>query len=205
MAGFLLNLKNKVQKPGKPGNKLLKRGTVDKLQKNLLGDDDLNQDSKTSIDAFLKKGAMAGDLAVNEDKVLIIKPSNLSTGLIRHKKASATSRYVSSSVEDQARSSIIKNDLISDSGLVIKNDDAEGSDMSEEDYDKVPVDLFGAALLRGMGWDGKDDTEADSSLQHRQRGALLGIGSKPIDKDLEKDILGDRNTKLLVPLKKRES
>ena len=45
---------------------------------------------------------------------------------------------------------------------------------SLEDYERVPVAQFGAALLRGMGWDGKEDRP----YLPEARPALLGIGAK---------------------------
>lgn len=60
----------------------------------------------------------------------------------------------------------------------------------EEEYEEMPVEEFGAALLRGMGWDEKyDDNEDDEDtsgnskktfLPHEKaRPDLLGIGAKP--------------------------
>ncbi|KAF9976611.1 hypothetical protein BGZ73_008214 [Actinomortierella ambigua] len=46
-----------------------------------------------------------------------------------------------------------------------------------EDYEKVPVEEFGAALLRGMGW--KGDEKGSSPVLYQQRPALLGLGAKP--------------------------
>jgi len=45
---------------------------------------------------------------------------------------------------------------------------------SLEDYARVPVAQFGAALLRGMGWDGKED----KPYLPEARPALLGIGAE---------------------------
>ncbi len=44
-----------------------------------------------------------------------------------------------------------------------------------EDYERVPVEEFGAALLRGMGWDGK---ERGKVRDVKRRGNLLGLGAK---------------------------
>lgn len=46
---------------------------------------------------------------------------------------------------------------------------------SLEDYSRVPVAQFGAALLRGMGWKAKKDSEL---YLPEARPALLGIGAK---------------------------
>lgn len=209
MGGFLLNLKGKVQKPGKPGNRQLKKPTIgnNALRKNLLGEnEDAESNTKTSIDAFLKKGAIAGESAVDQPKELIIKPTKLTTGLLRRKKDTRSKDAVNDTVEDEARLSLLKGETFgADSGLVIASEDAEELEPVENDYNEVPVDQFGAALLRGMGWDGKDNLKEDKAISHRQRGAVLGIGSKPLKEDLEKEIMGDKNTKLQAPLKKRET
>lgn len=206
MAGFLLNLKGKVQKPSKLGNRPLKKANADSKAglKNVLGGDEVKEDSVKTIDSFLKKGAMAGGSALDELKPLVIKPQKLSTGLLRNKEATGEPKHTS--VEDEARQSIMKGESFeADSGLVIRKGDDQSPNQSDNDYEQVPVSQFGAALLRGMGWDGKDNSKENESLTRRQRGAVLGIGSKPLREDLEKDIMGDRNTKLLAPLKKRET
>lgn len=51
-----------------------------------------------------------------------------------------------------------------------------------EDYEAVPVEEFGAALLRGMGWDGKERKGGRKEVKRRQN--LLGLGAKEL-KDAE--------------------
>ena len=51
---------------------------------------------------------------------------------------------------------------------------------TQEEYDAVPVELFGDAILRGMGWDGKYDDDSDDNkkkpiMPHPEG---LGIGAK---------------------------
>ena len=68
---------------------------------------------------------------------------------------------------------------------VFDNDVKEAPDMATlEDYTRVPVEQFGAAMLRGMGWkdgDGiglnKGKKQEKSKIPER-RPALLGIGAK---------------------------
>ena len=78
--------------------------------------------------------------------------------------------------------------------LAISEDDAFRLDVASrpdsaslDDYASVPVEEFGAALLRGMGW--KDDaasTPAKSKARVvERRPALLGIGAKEVPGDLE--------------------
>ncbi|KAM3069194.1 hypothetical protein ACMFMG_010713 [Clarireedia jacksonii] len=73
-------------------------------------------------------------------------------------------------------------------GLVTEEDAyrkaiASAPDVSTlEDYERVPVEEFGAALLRGMGWDGKERKSGGKEVKRRQN--LLGLGAKEL-KDAE--------------------
>ncbi|KAF9558991.1 hypothetical protein EC968_006774 [Mortierella alpina] len=58
-----------------------------------------------------------------------------------------------------------------------KNLDLLPDEASLEDYEKVPVEDFGAALLRGMGW--KGDSKGSEAIEFHRRPALLGLGAKP--------------------------
>ena len=51
---------------------------------------------------------------------------------------------------------------------------------TQEEYDAVPVELFGDAILRGMGWDGKydDDDSTDNKKLVVPHPEGLGIGAK---------------------------
>ncbi|KAI0994145.1 hypothetical protein K3495_g14037 [Podosphaera aphanis] len=46
-----------------------------------------------------------------------------------------------------------------------------------EDYERVPVEEFGAALLRGMGWNGK---KIGGMKEVKRRQNLLGLGAKEL-------------------------
>jgi hypothetical protein len=68
---------------------------------------------------------------------------------------------------------------------VFDNDVKEAPDMATlEDYNRVPVEQFGAAMLRGMGWKDGDGIglnkgkEQEKSKIPERRPALLGIGAK---------------------------
>lgn len=62
---------------------------------------------------------------------------------------------------------------------------AEAPDVSTlEDYERVPVEEFGAALLRGMGWDGKLE-EGSKVKEVKRRQNLLGLGAKETGKEEE--------------------
>lgn len=47
-----------------------------------------------------------------------------------------------------------------------------------EDYERIPVEEFGAAMLRGMGWKG-EKTAKPKDVKRRQN--LLGLGAKELD------------------------
>jgi hypothetical protein len=68
---------------------------------------------------------------------------------------------------------------------VFQNDVTEAPDMATlEDYTRVPVEQFGAAMLRGMGWKDGDGIglnkgkKPEKSKIPERRPALLGIGAK---------------------------
>lgn len=68
---------------------------------------------------------------------------------------------------------------------VFDNDVKEAPDMATlEDYNRVPVEQFGAAMLRGMGWKDGDGIGLNKGKKHEKskiperRPALLGIGAK---------------------------
>lgn len=103
----------------------------------------------------------------------------------------------------------------------VTEDDAYQQDVAElpdsstmEDYERVPVSQFGAALLRGMGWkEGMAASKKNKGLVEpwlpQARPALLGIGAK------EKEVYDDgsakgkkggksRPDKKYIPIIKRE-
>ncbi|OQR91803.1 hypothetical protein THRCLA_08870 [Thraustotheca clavata] len=51
-------------------------------------------------------------------------------------------------------------------------------DIHSEAYEAVPIEEFGAALLRGMGWSGKDRVKATGS-KVQMRHQRLGLGATP--------------------------
>lgn len=60
--------------------------------------------------------------------------------------------------------------------LSSKQQVSEDTDVDEHTYERVAVEDFGAAMLRGMGW--KGDTAADE-LSYKPRPSLLGLGAQP--------------------------
>ena len=45
------------------------------------------------------------------------------------------------------------------------NELPEENDVHSENYKKVPIEDFGRALLRGMGWDGKTGLDSKTYVQ----------------------------------------
>ncbi|CDK29209.1 unnamed protein product [Kuraishia capsulata CBS 1993] len=95
----------------------------------------------------------------------------------------------SKSVEEQARESLRNGVKTTSQRVIVMDDDQHRLDnelkempesSSLEDYEKVPVEEFGAALLRGMGW--KDNTQrpSKSTTTVTKRPPLLGIGAKAL-------------------------
>lgn len=233
MSGFQFSLKGSgISKPGQKKTPfgLSRKPLLKTVAKNVLQtDEDDDEPTRTSIDAFNDKGALAGKKVVGQPEQLVIVPTILSTGLIKPeatvvaneteklqfgfnmmpkpKKETVAEEEDTRTAEEIARLNLLEGKSVSEStGLVIEIGQDGPAENTEEDYDKVPVEQFGAALLRGMGWKGdkpKPSTEP-KEVSHRQKGALLGIGSKPIEKEIEEELMGKRGTKLSVPLLRRD-
>lgn len=219
MSGFKFNLKgSKVSKPGAGKAKSLfaaKKATKNAeagKKKNVLSTPDDDEEPKTIvIDGFhSRSGAMSGNKAISEKEKLVIKPPHLAKTILNSLQSSegqletaGATTGSSDNADELARLSLLAGKSVDDtSNLTIKmgdNDSAE--DIVEEDYENVPVEQFGAALLRGMGWK-ENDTKSSrgADVLHRQRGVTLGIGSTPVEKEIEQEIMGKTSVKLTVPM-----
>lgn len=221
MGGFQFSLKNsRVSKSNNSKKKqllLLKKVSPKQSanQNALGGDEEDDEPKKTSIDAFdSKDGALNGSDAISREKDLVIVPANLSTGILKKERCSELEApdqeresKKAPSADDIARASLLKGETVGESGhltLDLSQDSKEVEENTEKDYEEVPVDQFGAALLRGMGWDGKVSKKEQTDVSHRQRGIVLGIGSKLVGKELEQELMMKRGTKLSVPLIRKE-
>ncbi|KAJ2858310.1 hypothetical protein J3B02_000380 [Coemansia erecta] len=75
--------------------------------------------------------------------------------------------------------------------VVIGTGDQEtAEDVDEDTYERVPVEMFGAAMLRGMGW--KDAANGDKNDKHdasKPRPSLLGLGARvrPAEEDEQEE------------------
>ncbi|WPK27612.1 hypothetical protein PUMCH_005008 [Australozyma saopauloensis] len=197
---FLFNLKGKVSKP-------VKKAGLNKSK--AFESDEPKNESIKAIDSFdTKKGAMAGEVALGHKAKLVIKPINQSTKL---RRKSSKIQNAPDGELDEATRSLLSGEQIEEIGsrvIPVKDDSDDdnfgeaGAENTAQDYEDVPVEEFGAALLRGMGWKGPDKTSTSMHTRHRQRGALLGIGAKPVGKELELELLDRKN--LSVPLIKKD-
>lgn len=191
--GFLFSLKNKVTKPA-PGRKQPNAFGVEK-----------EKNTKVAIDGFDgTQGATQGSAPVDSAPLLVIKPATINKSIVsgRKTRAPAAKEPEDVSLEARARASLITDQVV-ELGPTI--DIGEGSNSpvaapSSEDYEAVPVDDFGAALLRGMGWAGTVDPAPKVGRQ--KTGLVLGIGAKGVEQDLETELLSTRN--LSAPLLRRE-
>ncbi|KAJ2026643.1 DNA primase large subunit Spp2 [Coemansia sp. S85] len=57
--------------------------------------------------------------------------------------------------------------------------EAATEDVDEETYERVPIEEFGAAMLRGMGW---KEEKTEGPATHKVRSSLLGLGAKEREK-----------------------
>ncbi|KAJ1845488.1 hypothetical protein LPJ73_004834 [Coemansia sp. RSA 2703] len=94
------------------------------------------------------------------------------------------------SLRDEAIEALKKKDgsSVVDSIAINNDEESFSDDVDEETYERVPVEAFGAAMLRGMGWKGEDEeSSGDNNKKPRSndpvdftpRPSLLGLGAKP--------------------------
>lgn len=216
----------KLKKKGEKVNLSKKVNTPVHIKSNPFNDEHESDEEKVlSIDSFDKRkgGALVGNRAVNSKKQepLVIKPSflnktikpqepeKLQYGITYRDNAQEpvpidTRVSPSLSREDQIRLSVLNNESMDKTtGLVIPIDNE--IDLDQEDYENVPVEQFGAALLRGMGWkpdskNKKTEKDLQKKVDTRKKGALLGIGAKAVESEVMDELVGKRGAKLEAPL-----
>ncbi|ORY69951.1 DExH-box splicing factor binding site-domain-containing protein [Pseudomassariella vexata] len=93
-------------------------------------------------------------------------------------------------MEKNAMNALLGKDKRKKQKLVITEDDAlkrgvqtAGEISTTDEYDQIPDGEFGAAMLRGMGWDGKPVVTKRKEVKRRQN--LLGLGAKE-DEEIKK-------------------
>lgn len=160
----------------------------------------------------------------HKQKVVVKNENNLSFGLnvpgpstTKEVPAEEVQPQFAISTEEQARQSLLKGEKIEDKGLIInilleneiveRDISSKPEENSAEQYEEVPVEQFGAALLRGMGWkQGRKNNETNKKpvTDSRKKGAFLGIGAKAVEDDLMEDLVGKRGQKFEIPIVRRQ-
>ncbi len=105
------------------------------------------------------------------------------------------------SADDEAMDALLGKRPAQEDKVIVTEDDAYARDVSAAgaastlaDYEAMPVEEFGAALLRGMGWDGQPRGTAAVKPKEapRRRQNRLGLGAKALN---EAEDLGGWNQK----------
>ena len=69
----------------------------------------------------------------------------------------------------------------SESEKLTKDLNSRPDEPSRDSYNKIPVEEFGAAMLRGMGWTGSDSTSSSSGvIKYVPRPERLGLGASEV-------------------------
>lgn len=93
---------------------------------------------------------------------------------------------VPQSADDEAMDALLGKRPKKEDKVIVTEDDAYARDVSAAgaastlaDYDAMPVEEFGAALLRGMGWNG--EPRGAKQKEVRRRPNRLGLGAKELN------------------------
>lgn len=176
-SGFSLNLTKK-SKNSQKDNKKRKR-----QRQNAFGGDE-TAESKTKISI-----THVDQFKAAKPKKLIIKPDKLISTLaeVQTEKDDPQVKYglihaPSDDNRELPTDSIINKQRLTDPEARWSNQVPERTE--EEEYEAVPVEDFGKAMLRGMGWDG-DEQESEikeqksTKLPHQMaRPLYMGLGAK---------------------------
>lgn len=161
-----MDLKSKGKKSGK------------KKRSNVFGEDDQGK-KKTKI-----KLTHVDEYQEEPEKKLVIEPETLRSSFFngeRPAKANtkdAKPKYGLITVNDENQQEDTSNGQ-EHINLKLPDEDSLPEITKKEEYEKVPVEEFGEALLRGMGWDGKED-ERNGGDSPAPRLPFLGIGAKAL-------------------------
>ncbi|AQZ12456.1 SPP2 (YOR148C) [Zygosaccharomyces parabailii] len=168
MGGFVLNLKSKVKKSSKK-----KRG-------NVFGDEDQGK-KRTKI-----KLTHVEEYKEKPEEKLVIKPASLKTSFYDTEKDATLQKSDQPDLDARPKYGLMmmegkQEHIKGESTLKVIEDTSSLPEITkEEEYENVPVEEFGEALLRGMGWNGQDEhLEANSTYKPPgPRPQFLGIGAK---------------------------
>ncbi|CAH6722750.1 pre-mRNA-splicing factor Spp2p [[Candida] jaroonii] len=191
--GISFNLKG-----AQKGKFTLKKPEKEVKKINVLNDSD-DEDNKVSIESFEKKEEIKEDIVIRPDELIsTIKPKE-SVKVTGDSKRDMTR-------EEEARKSLMEDESYQDTGRQIKVS-SQVEDPEEdgvEAYKEIPVEEFGAALLRGMGWNKANERKVSKpNLEKRKQGLLLGLGAKSVNNDeIAQELLGSR-AKFSIPVVKK--
>ncbi|SCU95238.1 LADA_0G14444g1_1 [Lachancea dasiensis] len=177
MVGFSVSLKG--QKAGQKGSVVDKR----KKRSNVFNETDLGETKKSRI-----RVTHVGGYQEQTRQELVIKPEG-------NKKVSQNNLADEEIPETQLKFGLNAGREVPQAehqkpdSLFIDNkhnfrDTLDQPEITEqEEYEAVPIEEFGDALLRGMGWNGTDRESKDPSGEKKAvqfRPALLGLGAKAV-------------------------
>ncbi|CAK7563705.1 MAG: DNA primase large subunit Spp2 [Sporothrix epigloea] len=174
------------EKEGLPGNevKTLQWGLSLPKKASQADDDDDEKHSRDGKEALNDRT----DLSETEVQEDVTRDNELSA------EGEAINALLGESINDRTRSRRVIERAANESTEddVFARDFNDAPDVSTlEDYEAMPVEDFGAALLRGMGWDGKD--RGPKVKQVVRRPNQMGLGAKELKGDED---LGGWNHKL---------
>lgn len=116
-------------------------------------------------------------------------------------------------LEERARESLLKGEsAVDSSGRSIPMEDLDNDinvapeEATAEEYENVPVEEFGAALLRGMGWKANNKKSLKKMPElSGKKGLFLGIGAKTEEADIMEELVAKKGVTFKVPLVKKEN
>lgn len=168
MGSFALNLKSKAKKSSKK-----KRG-------NVFGDEDQGK-KRTKI-----KLTHVEEYKEKPEEKLVIKPASLKKSFYDTEQDTALKKSNQPDLDMSPKYGLMmmkdeQEHIKGKSTLKLIKDSSSLPEITkEEEYENVPVEEFGKALLRGMGWNGQDEhLETDGNYKPSgPRPQFLGIGAK---------------------------
>ncbi|EPY53573.1 splicing factor Cwf28 [Schizosaccharomyces cryophilus OY26] len=78
-----------------------------------------------------------------------------------------------------SQAKIISNQAVNEREMYNRDVELLPNSSDLKDYTDIPVEDFGAAMLRGMGWNGK--LSSKDAFEVNRRPTFLGMGAKPMD------------------------
>lgn len=203
----------------KKGGAISKNKIIDKKRPLIIRPLRTKKDWKNKLEQkkgiFVPQEHQEKDIKDNDETHLkfglnIVKGANLNQNVDITQRELSDDHEFSRSTDQKIRDAVRSGeDLMEESDLIVPKELSPDSDAEETtnlEYKEVPVDQFGAAFLRGMGWRHRQITskpEVDTIVGTRKKSPYLGIGAIPADEDIRKDI-DDSKTNFELPILKRK-